>query len=57
MLPVQASVAVAPGSANELWRPTLNGLGPVRVITGLVVSTTFTVRVVIAVLALASVAL
>ena len=57
MLPVQASVAVAPGSANELWRPTVNGLGPVRVITGLVVSTTFTVRVVIAVLALASVAL
>jgi hypothetical protein len=52
----QLSVAVAPGSVNEVWHSTVIELGPVRLITGLIASLTVTVRVHVAVLPALSVA-
>ena len=56
-LPAQASLAVAPGSANAAWHSLVSGLAPLSVITGAVVSTTYTVRVLVAELPLGSVAM
>src|SRR5258705_13219794 len=50
----QRSRAVAPGSVNEPWHSTVIGLAPFRVICGGVVSTTLTVRVLVAELPLGS---
>src|SRR5437868_6753151 len=54
--PAQLSSAVAPGSMNVEWSRIVIGLAPLSVMTGLMVSTTLTVRVTEAVLPPASVA-
>ena len=54
--PAQLSAAAAPGSAYVPWSSTMTGFAPLSVMTGLVVSTTTTVRVADAVLPPASVA-
>jgi hypothetical protein len=44
-VPAQESFAVAPASEYDVWHSTVAGFGPLIVMTGFVVSTTFTVRV------------
>ena len=56
MIAPDRSVAVAPASVYVAPNSTVAGLSPVIVITGAVVSTTFTVRVAEAVFPAASVA-
>src|SRR2546428_3639962 len=41
-------IAVAPGSVNPPWHSTISGFAPLRIIWGGVVSTTLTIRVLVA---------